>query len=78
MTAIILVCLLTIGTIVTLVIGAGMFFVGRILGHEEPKPPQPMDVATMSPHQVITARIEIADLRARIKRLEAIAAGDDL
>ena len=78
MTAIILVCLLTISTIVTLVIGAGMIFAGRILRHDEPKPPQHMDVATMSSHQAITARIEIADLRARIKRLEAIAAGVDL
>ncbi len=75
MTALILVYLLTT---VTLATGAGMLFVGQMLRHGEPRPLPHVEVTDMSSHQAIAARIEIADLRARIKRLEAIAEGVDL
>lgn len=55
-----------------------MLFVGQMLRHSEPRPLPHVEVTDMSSHQAIAARIEIADLRARIKRLEAIAAGVDL
>ena len=77
MTPLILFGLLATSAITALAVAAGMLITGQLLRRGGAEPPPRVEDAYVPPPQSIAARIEIADLRARIKRLEAIADGVD-
>jgi len=78
MTGLILIALFGTAAMTALAMAAGLLIGARLRPATERPPPRLVATEERAPDEAVAARIEIADLRIRIKRLEAIAAGVDL
>ena len=78
MTALMLIALLGAAVLTGLAMAAGMVLAGHLAGQHRTLPPPTTRLIEALPQSGATARIELAALRSRIVRLEAIVAGFDL